>query len=67
VRPEPENEESYIGDGVYVSYDGRQFKLRAPRSSRDFSHGGNHVVYLERGRGGNLKQFLSYVKRRMTQ
>ena len=33
--------ETYIGDGLYVSFDGWQFKLRAPRL------GGDHEVYLE--------------------
>ena len=31
--------EVYLGDGVYVSYDGWQFRLRAPRE------GGNHDIY----------------------
>lgn len=35
------NEETYLGDGLYVSYDGWQVKLRAPRIE------GDHEVYLE--------------------
>lgn len=30
----PDNE-TYIGDGVYASFDGYQIQLRAPRGSRD--------------------------------
>ncbi len=33
--------ETYLGDGLYVSYDGWQIKLRAPRGD------GDHVVFLE--------------------
>lgn len=33
--------ETYLGDGVYASFDGWQICLRAPRES------GDHVVYLE--------------------
>ncbi len=34
-------EETYLGDGLYASFDGYQFKLRAPRD------GGDSEVYLE--------------------
>ena len=33
--------EIYLGDGLYASYDGWMIKLRAPRED------GDHVVYLE--------------------
>lgn len=33
--------ETYLGDGLYCSFDGWQIKLRAPRED------GDHVVYLE--------------------
>ncbi len=33
--------ETYLGDGVYASFDGYQIKLRAPRPD------GDHEVYLE--------------------
>lgn len=33
--------ETYVGDGLYASFDGYQIKLRAPRED------GDHVVYLE--------------------
>jgi hypothetical protein len=37
----PKKNETYIGDGVYVSFDGFQIWLRAPRDN------GNHVIALE--------------------
>lgn len=45
--------ETYLGDGLYVSHDGYQFILRAPRE------GGDHWVGLE---PGVLESFLSFVK-----
>ena len=33
--------ETYLGDGLYASFDGWQIKLRAPRD------GGDHEVFLE--------------------
>jgi hypothetical protein len=33
--------ETYLGDGLYVAFDGWQIRLRAPRE------GGDHEVYLE--------------------
>lgn len=39
--PVEHNKEEYIGDGLYVSFDGWQFKLRAPRPE------GDHEVFLE--------------------
>ena len=33
--------EEYLGDGLYVSFDGHQFCLRAPR------YNGDHVVFLD--------------------
>jgi hypothetical protein len=46
--------EEHLGDGLYVSFDGWQFCLRAPREN------GDHVVYLE---PYVLKQFNEFVKR----
>ena len=46
--------EEYLGDGLYVSYDGGQFCLRAPRDNDD------HVVYLDES---VLALFINYVKR----
>lgn len=34
-------EETYLGDGLYASFDGFQFRLRAPRLE------GDHEVFLE--------------------
>jgi hypothetical protein len=36
-----QNEETYIGDGLYASFDGWRIMLRAPRES------GDHFVALE--------------------
>jgi hypothetical protein len=36
-----EPRETYLGDGLYASWDGFQVKLRAPREH------GDHEVYLE--------------------
>ena len=46
--------EEYLGDGLYVSFDGWQFCLRAPREN------GDHIVYLE---SYAVKQFNEYVQR----
>lgn len=45
--------ETHLGDGLYASFDGWQFKLRAPRGD------GNHVVYLD---PSVLDNFQRYVK-----
>ncbi|MHC6156587.1 hypothetical protein ACVSQB_33025 [Bradyrhizobium elkanii] len=39
--PNPPETETYLGDGLYASFDGYQIQLRAPRPE------GDHVVYLE--------------------
>lgn len=36
------NNETYLGDGLYGSFDGYQFKLRAPHSD-----GGDQEIYLD--------------------
>lgn len=38
-----ETKERYLGDGLYASFDGWQFALRAPRAPL----GEDHVVYLD--------------------
>ncbi len=48
------DKETYLGDGLYASFDGYQFKLRTPRDD------GDHEVYLE---DATLAAFLEYVKR----
>ena len=50
-----EKEETYIGDGLYVSYDGFHIKLRAPRVESDSE------IYLE---PVVLKEFLDYLKKK---
>lgn len=38
---EPSTQEAYLGDGLYVSFDGYQLCLRTERDN------GNHYIYLE--------------------
>jgi hypothetical protein len=45
--------ETYLGDGLFASWDGWQVKLRAPRD------GGDHVVFLEDGL--TLQAFFEFV------
>lgn len=45
--------EEYIGDGLYASFDGYQFKLRTPREN------GDHEVYLELP---VYERFLEYAR-----
>jgi len=47
-------EEEYLGDGLYASFDGFMFKLRAPRPD------GDHAVFLE---PNILESFNDYVRR----
>ena len=54
MSPRPPIKESYIGDGLYASFDGWQFKLRAPRGD------GDHEVFLDQN---TLDEFLRYVER----
>jgi hypothetical protein len=51
-------EEEYLGDGLYASFDGWQFWLRAPRSD------GDHEVALE---PQVLAAFERFVKRIRTE
>ena len=46
--------EDYLGDGLYVSFDGFSLWLRAPRSS------GDHYVALE---PQIFRAFIEYAKR----
>jgi hypothetical protein len=45
--------ETYLGDGLFASFDGYQIKLRAPRDRE------NHVVFLE---PSTLAAFEQYIK-----
>ena len=49
-------EEVYLGDGLYASYDGWQFMLRAPRGGR------NDCVFLE---PEVYQEFVRYASKRM--
>lgn len=44
--------ETYLGDGLYASFDGWKFCLRAPREN------GDHAVYLDHHA---LKQFNEFI------
>lgn len=46
--------EEYLGDGVYVSFDGFSITLRAPRER------GDHFIVLE---PRELKALIDYAKR----
>jgi hypothetical protein len=41
MSTEKHSRERYLGDGVYLSFDGWQICLRAPRN------GGDHLVFIE--------------------
>ena len=49
--------ETYLGDGLYASFDGWQVVLRAPRE------GGDHWVALEPNVLGELWRFVESLKR----
>lgn len=46
--------EAYLGDGLYVSDDGFQFRLRAPRLD------GDHEVYLD---PEVMRNFMNFVEK----
>lgn len=48
--------ETYLGDGLYASFDGYQVRLRAPREN------GDHEVYLEPAVLNSLINFAINVK-----
>lgn len=48
--------EVYLGDGLYVSFDGCQLCLRAPRED------GDHIVYLEPGVWDNLVRYVKQTE-----
>jgi hypothetical protein len=41
ITPKPDQEEVYLGDGVYARHDGYQIWLRTPRET------GEHTIALE--------------------
>ena len=54
----PEKPETYLGDGLYASFDGWMLKLRAPRID------GDHWVGLEPEILANLLKFIEGLKPR---
>jgi hypothetical protein len=50
--------ETYLGDGLYASFDGWQVRLRAPRDGRD------HEVYLDAMTLQALLEFLDALPTR---
>ncbi len=48
-----QQDETYLHDGVYASFDGFQIKLRTPRD------GGDHVIYLD---GTTLECLETFVR-----
>jgi hypothetical protein len=53
-----EHEETYLGDGLYGSFDGDQVRLRAPR------HDGDHWVALEPQVMIAFQRYLAEIARR---
>ena len=51
------NHETYLGDGLYASFDGWQITLRAPRES------GDHYVCLEPSVYRALLEFVEQQQR----
>ena len=51
--------ETYLGDGLYASFDGYGIWLRAPRAE------GEHVVYLEPEVFAALQDYVKMVKERL--
>lgn len=46
-------DETYLGDGLYASFDGWQIQIRAPREN------GNHFIYLEPYTWQSLKAYAA--------
>jgi hypothetical protein len=53
--------EKYLGDGLYASYDGWQFCLRAPREN------GDHYVMLDPYTLAAFEKFCSTILKEMQQ
>jgi hypothetical protein len=51
--------ETYLGDGLYASFNGWQIILRAPR------RGGDHTVALEPEVYENLTKYAAHLKANM--
>jgi hypothetical protein len=52
--------ETYLGDGLYASFDGYHFKLRAPR------FGADHEVFLELEVVKNFQEYVQHIARELT-
>lgn len=50
-------QETYIGDGIYASFDGWQIRLRTPRGMED------HEVFLEPGVWASLVEYVKSLNR----
>jgi len=48
--------ETYLGDGLYASFDGEQIWLRAPRA------GGDHCVALDAHTWAALEEFRKSIR-----
>jgi hypothetical protein len=59
-RGKPEHLEVFIGDGLYVNFDGWHYTLRTRRVGLEGP--ADHLIYLETGKDGTLELFLEYVK-----
>ena len=55
-EPNPPDKETYLGDGLYASFDGWQIQLRAPRPD------GDHLIYLEPDVQAALLKFIESLK-----
>ena len=53
-----ETGETYIGDGLYASFDGWQIRLRVPRGLTDA------VIFLEPGVWSSLAEYVGGLNRR---
>jgi len=49
------DDETFVGDGLFVSFNGWEYKLRAPRGN------GDHVIYLD---PSTLSALLNYIEGR---
>ena len=53
--------ETYLHDGLYASFDGWQFRLRAPREN------GDHVVFLDDRTLIEFERFVERIKREIVE
>jgi hypothetical protein len=53
-------QEIFLGDGLFASYDGFQFKLRAPRGMM-----GDHEVFLEPSVMNGFEKYVDDTRKKM--